>query len=314
MSFNNRSERFTFSQQMMDDAKKKEEDNKDVLNLVKIILALIIAYMCVCAFKYVFGDDDLQVPSSVAVINSGANANSNNNVHVQADLANKNADEKARIADDAEKLALIEAENKRIAEIEAARVKDEAARAKAIADAAIEAAKRNAEEAAARAAEIEATALVARTAAFAAAEAARLAEAKKMECENSLNVYTGIHDIKYICPPKYSFGNQNPHNYPDTWGFANSNKQSCWMSDNIKDCGWKTKYEDKTRQTEATCDPVFYETPNGKKVVSNMTYWGSPGYLDAGNYIPERGPNNSVLYYIPNPKLYSGKEYCSSGI
>lgn len=174
---------------------------------------------------------------------------------------------------------------------------------KAASDAIIAAATAAAAAAAAKKAADEADAETTKKAAAVAKKAeddAKIALAAVEACKKELNIFTGTNGKKYICPPKYSFGNQNKNNYGDIWEFSKKNKQGCWMSDaNRSDCGW------------GSCDPSLYKTPNGKKVALNRTFWNLSEVNDIGNYVSDAYPGNAnSVYYINKPMEYSDAEYC----
>ncbi len=121
-------------------------------------------------------------------------------------------------------------------------------------------------------------------------------------CKTKLNIFTGTDGKKYICPPMYSFGNQNPNNHKDIWLFAEKNQQSCWMTDGSrKGCNWGGD----------SCDPSTYKTPNGKQIALNKAYYGTPESKDVGNYYQEKYPDLLYnVYAINKPMEYSDAEYC----
>ena len=134
---------------------------------------------------------------------------------------------------------------------------------------------------------------------------AKIALTKTLEaCKNKLNIFTGTDGKKYICPPMYSFGNQNTYGYPDALKFAEKNENRCWLVHNTKkDCGWNAN----------SCDPSTYTTPNGKKIALKEVIYGTPEMQTAGNYInvgPTWNMTNGSAYFINNPMQYSDAEYC----
>ena len=124
------------------------------------------------------------------------------------------------------------------------------------------------------------------------------------DCKKGLNIFTGSDNKKYICPPMYSFGNQNSYGYVDAFKFADTKADKCWIVDsNKKNCGWDS------------CDPGLYKAPNGKKIALNQVNAGTKELETVGNYINAGSflqiPNGSA-YYINKPMEYSDTEYCPS--
>jgi hypothetical protein len=137
------------------------------------------------------------------------------------------------------------------------------------------------------------------------ADDAKAALAKTLEaCKTKLNIFTGTDGKKYICPPMYSFGNQNKNKYEDKFTIAAKNENKCWIVDGArKDCDWGAN----------SCNPSTYTTPNGKKIVKNRAYWGKPEADYVGNYVndgPAWGLPDSAIFYINKPMEYSDAEYC----
>jgi len=181
---------------------------------------------------------------------------------------------------------------------------------KAAADAVIAAAKATA--AAAENKKAEDDAKKARDDAKKADDDAKAALAKTLEaCKTKLNIFTGTDGKKYICPPMYSFGNQNKNKYDDLWSISKNNENKCWIINSDRsDCGWGAN----------SCDPSTYKTANGKNIVvrkvgySTVYNSSSPEYNDIASYThdgPGWGkPNSAAVFMINKPMEYSDAEYC----